>query len=271
MLVQPAITKPGRRASIAMARHGVAEVLTGATVLIVAGAFLAFAIAHSGRTSGTGYELQARFDHIDGLNVGGDVRIAGVKVGTVTDAHIDPKTFSAVVTLTVRNGLELPKDTAATITSESLLGGKYISLSPGGDDTDLKPGQTISITQSSVSLEELLGKFIFSVTTLNNAKGGQSDGKTDGGEQPQTGSRRRRPGAIAKVIPPPPTNWPGLDGNAVGCREKLKMLAENYAEVSEVLRDAFEDAVLMGVNETAMRQIFSDIVAGLESPKRTTK
>ena len=187
MLVQPAITKPGRRASIAMARHGVAEVLTGATVLIVAVAFLAFAIAHSGRTSGTGYELQARFDHIDGLNVGGDVRIAGVKVGTVTDAHIDPKTFSAVVTLTVRNGLELPKDTAATITSESLLGGKYISLSPGGDDTDLKPGQTISITQSSVSLEELLGKFIFSVTTLNNAKGGQSDGKTDGGEQSQTG------------------------------------------------------------------------------------
>ena len=159
-----------------MARHGVAEVLTGATVLIVAVAFLAFAVAHSGRTSGGGYELQARFDHIDGLNVGGDVRIAGVKVGTVTDAHIDPKTFSAVVTLTVRNGLELPKDTAATITSESLLGGKYISLSPGGDDTDLKPGQTIQITQSSVSLEELLGKFIFSVTTLNNAKGGQSDG-----------------------------------------------------------------------------------------------
>ena len=72
------------------------------------------------------------------------------------------------------------------------------------------------------------------------------------------------------MIPPPPANWPGLDGNAVGCREKLKMLAENYAEVSQVLRDAFEDAVLMGVNEEAMRHILAEIVAGLESPKRAS-
>jgi hypothetical protein len=69
------------------------------------------------------------------------------------------------------------------------------------------------------------------------------------------------------VIPAAPANWPGLDGNAVGCREKLKMLSENYAEVSEVLRDAFEDAVLMGVDEAGMRKILADIVAGLDSPK----
>jgi hypothetical protein len=73
------------------------------------------------------------------------------------------------------------------------------------------------------------------------------------------------------MIPPPPTNWPGLDGNAVGCREKLKMLTENYTEVSEILRDAFDDAVLMGVNEAAMRQILADIVAGLDSPRRAGK
>jgi hypothetical protein len=71
------------------------------------------------------------------------------------------------------------------------------------------------------------------------------------------------------VIPPAPTAWPGLDGNAVGCREKLKMLAENYTEVAQVLRDAFEDAILMGVEEPAMRQVLADIVAGLESPKRS--
>ncbi|MGD0105497.1 MAG: hypothetical protein ABSC06_15865 [Rhodopila sp.] len=70
------------------------------------------------------------------------------------------------------------------------------------------------------------------------------------------------------MIPPAPTDWPGLDGKAVGCREKLKMLAENYAEVSQVLRDVFEDAILMGVEEQAMRQVLTDIVAGLESPKR---
>lgn len=70
------------------------------------------------------------------------------------------------------------------------------------------------------------------------------------------------------MIPPAPTNWPGLDGNAVGCREKLKMLTENYQEVSQVLQDAFEDAVLMGVNEGAMRQILAEVVAGLVSPRR---
>ena len=70
------------------------------------------------------------------------------------------------------------------------------------------------------------------------------------------------------MIPPAPANWPGLDGNAVGCREKLKMLTENYEELSQVLQDAFEDAVLMGVNEDAMRQILADVVAGLVSPRR---
>ena len=70
------------------------------------------------------------------------------------------------------------------------------------------------------------------------------------------------------MIPAAPTAWPGLDGNAVGCREKLMMLAENYAEVSQVLRDAFEDAILMGVDEQGMRQVLLDIVAGLDSPKR---
>jgi phospholipid/cholesterol/gamma-HCH transport system substrate-binding protein len=170
-----------------MGRHGVAEVLTGAIVLVVALGFLAFAIAHSGRVAGSGYMLQATFDHIDGLNVGGDVRIAGVKVGTVTDARIDPKTFSAIVNLTVRDGIALPTDTGASIVSESLLGGKYISLSPGGSDTDLKPGQMLTVTQSSVSLEELLGKFIFSVTTLNGGKSGQQDGK-GGADQSQSGS-----------------------------------------------------------------------------------
>ena len=157
-LVPRAITNLGRRASITMGRHGVAETLTGALVLVVALGFLAYAVAHSGRTAGSGYTLNAQFDHIDGLSVGGDVRIAGVKVGTVTASEIDPKTFIALVTLTVRNDIQLPKDTAASITSESLLGGKYISLSPGGDSTDLKPGGTITITQSSVSLEELLGQ-----------------------------------------------------------------------------------------------------------------
>jgi hypothetical protein len=71
------------------------------------------------------------------------------------------------------------------------------------------------------------------------------------------------------MIPPPPTAWPGLDGNAVGCREKLKMLSENYQEVAQVLTDAFEDAILMGVEEDAIRGVLAAIVAALETPLRT--
>jgi phospholipid/cholesterol/gamma-HCH transport system substrate-binding protein len=184
-----------------MGRHGVAETLTGALVLVVAVVFLAYAVAHSGRTAGSGYTLHAQFDHVDGLAVGGDVRIAGVKVGTVTDEQINPKTFAAIVSMTVRDDIQLPKDSGASIVSESLLGGKYISLSPGGDEAVLKPGQTITVTQSSVSLEELLGKFIFSVTSLNGSKSGQASGSksgSGGGDQPSGGSQQGG-GALAPL------------------------------------------------------------------------
>jgi hypothetical protein len=66
----------------------------------------------------------------------------------------------------------------------------------------------------------------------------------------------------------PPDSWPGADGAPLSCREKLKVLAENHAEVAQVMRDAFEDAVLMGVDEAAMRRILNDLVQALPSPKR---
>lgn len=147
-----------------MHRRSVAEVVIGAVVLLVAAGFLAYAVANSGRTAISGYTLYARFDHIDGLGVGNDVRLAGVKVGSVNQERIDPQTFQAIVAFSVRDDIKLPKDSAAMITSESLLGGKYLSLQPGGDEATLQPGQTVTITQGSISLEELLGKFIFSMT-----------------------------------------------------------------------------------------------------------
>ncbi len=70
------------------------------------------------------------------------------------------------------------------------------------------------------------------------------------------------------MIPPPPEVWPGLDGTGVGCREKIRVLNENYAEASDVLRDAFEDAILMGVDEDGMRRILIAMIEGLDSPKR---
>ena len=152
-----------------MATRNAAEVAAGAVVLLVAAGFLGYAVAHSGRSTSGGYVLHASFDHIDGLVLGADVRMAGVKIGSVDAARIDPKTYLADVSFSVQDNIHLPKDSSAEITSDGLLGGKYLSLSPGGDNAMLAAGQTITITQSSVSLEELLGKFIFSVTDMVNA------------------------------------------------------------------------------------------------------
>jgi uncharacterized membrane protein len=71
-----------------------------------------------------------------------------------------------------------------------------------------------------------------------------------------------------KRLPKPPAAWPGADGKPVSCNEKLKMLAENHMEAATMLRDVFEDAVLMGVDEAAMRQILQELIAALPSPKQ---
>jgi len=164
-----------------MRGRSLAEMATGAAILIIAGLFLAYAVLHSGRgaVGGEGMLLRASFDRIDGLNTGADVRIAGVKVGTVTGSRIDPQTFAAVVTMRVDDSLKLPADSSAEITSEGLLGGKYVSLVPGGSDKILKDGDQITETQGSVSLESLLGRFIFSVTQMNTQN--QQDQQNQGG------------------------------------------------------------------------------------------
>jgi phospholipid/cholesterol/gamma-HCH transport system substrate-binding protein len=157
-----------------------AEVAAGAIVLAVAAIFLGYAVLHSGRGTVTaeGMQLRASFDRIDGLANGADVRIAGVKVGTVTDSRIDPESFAAVLTFKVDRSLKLPTDTSAEISSEGLLGGKYVSLVPGGSDKLLADGGRITETQGSVSLESLLGRFIFSVTQMN---GSQNQNQEAGG------------------------------------------------------------------------------------------
>jgi phospholipid/cholesterol/gamma-HCH transport system substrate-binding protein len=164
-----------------MQRRSLAEILTGAVVLLVAIGFLVYAVGNSGRSlAGTnGISLTARFDRIDGLQPGADVRIGGVKVGSVVGQNIDPTTFLVVLRMQVDGALRLPTDTSAEITSESLLGGKYLSLVPGGEDKVLADGGTITITQSAVSLEALLGRFIFSVTQMNANR--EEEGQQDNG------------------------------------------------------------------------------------------
>ncbi len=158
-----------------MAARSFVEVATGAVVIALAGLFLAYAVVHTGVATG-GYTLSARFNDITGLGLGADVRIGGVKVGSVTSEALDPSTYQAVVTFTVANDVKVPKDSSAVVATEGLLGGNYLEVQPGGDTASLPPGGRIMATQSAINLQSLLGKFIF-----NGASGGKSAAPKPGG------------------------------------------------------------------------------------------
>jgi len=157
-------------------RRNVIETVLGAVVLVVAGFFLFFAYTSSSVRAVGGYKLEARFSSTGGLSAGSDVRISGVKVGTVTGQFLDKQTFQAVVQMEIDRNIQLPRDTSASIASESLLGGRYLQLEPGGEEDKLKEGDVIEYTQSAVNLEELLGRFIF-----NSNSSGSGSGTSAGG------------------------------------------------------------------------------------------
>ncbi len=138
------------------------------TEIVVGGVVLAAAIGfvvYMGQATGfaarsTGYELTASFRSIEGITVGTDVRLAGVKIGSGTDIRLNPETFRADAAITVLDEVALPDDTAIVISSEGLLGGNYVEILPGGSPFNLEPGDEIEDTQGAVSLISLLLKFV---------------------------------------------------------------------------------------------------------------
>ncbi len=144
-------------------KRNVIETVLGAVVLTVALVFLAFSYSTANIGSASGYDLTANFSSTGGLAVGDDVVISGVKVGAVTRVDLDPNTYLARVTMDIEPSVRLPDDTAALISSESLLGGKYLALEPGASEDILPPGGRIQYTQAPQNLEQLLGQFIFSM------------------------------------------------------------------------------------------------------------
>lgn len=139
------------------------ETFVGTVVLGVATTFFVFAYKATQNGDGAaGYTLSAKFDRIDGLKVGADVRISGVKVGTVLSQKINEEDFQAVVKFSVRKDINLSTDSSAEIHSDGLLGGKYLQLVPGGEETKLKADEEVQHTQSTVSLEEMIGQMIYS-------------------------------------------------------------------------------------------------------------
>jgi phospholipid/cholesterol/gamma-HCH transport system substrate-binding protein len=136
------------------------ETIMGAIVVAVAAAFLYFAYTSTSAGSLGGYEVTAKMPRVDGLATGTDVRLSGIKIGAVSELTLDPKTYLVTLHMNIRNDIQIPDDSSLMVTSSGLLGGSYLSISPGGSDTMLKPGGQIANVQGSVDLMGLVGRFI---------------------------------------------------------------------------------------------------------------
>ena len=139
-----------------------AEIAVGGGVLAAAAAFLIYAAQATGVSGGGNgtYSLTASFRSADGIAVGTDVRLAGVRIGSVTDLDLNYETFRADMTVSIDRGVEVPEDSAIAVSSEGLLGGSYVEIVPGGSPFALEAGDEITDTQGSISLIGLLAKFV---------------------------------------------------------------------------------------------------------------
>ena len=145
----------------ALFKENVVEALIGLLVVLVAIGFVSFAYNRTqAGTAGDGYMLKARFPNVSGVSPGTDVRVAGIKVGRVTKQSLDPGTYQAMIEFGIDKALKLPIDSSASVTTEGLLGGTYVALTPGGDSVMLNPGDEITETSGATDLMSLVGSFV---------------------------------------------------------------------------------------------------------------
>lgn len=140
------------------------ETIMGIVVLLVAAFFVFFAYRVSDLQVVKGYELNAKFLKVGGLNTGADVMINGIKVGTVIGQALDNENYDAVVKLSIAPDIKLPKDSVAVIASNGLMGNKFIKIEPGSDKEMLQNGDEIVNTKDFKTIEDLVGEVIFMVT-----------------------------------------------------------------------------------------------------------
>jgi phospholipid/cholesterol/gamma-HCH transport system substrate-binding protein len=155
-------------------RESLFETLVGVLVVAVAGVFLFFSLQQRSEASPRdSYTLTAKFNRVDGISTGSDVRMAGVKVGAVSDIKLDPKTYKAVVSFTIKDGIQVPDDSTAQVLSDGLLGGAYLGIMVGGSFDYIPEGGQIEFTRGSVDLLTVLSE------VASNAAGGE-DGNNSG-------------------------------------------------------------------------------------------
>jgi phospholipid/cholesterol/gamma-HCH transport system substrate-binding protein len=166
------------------------ETVVGGAVIAAAAAFLLYAISATsggGVTGSGGYKLSAEFDNIEGINIGTDVRLAGIKVGTVSGQGLNPDSYQARLDLLIDNSVSLTEDTTAKIASEGLLGVRFVALEPGGADTKLADGGVISYTQGAVDIWSLISQAMFE-RAKPSAGEKSSDAPADDAEKPVDGA-----------------------------------------------------------------------------------
>ena len=151
-------------------RKNLIETVMGGVVLIAATLFIVFAYSKAEVGKVDGYQITAKFDRVDGILAGSDVRMSGIKIGTVTSSSLDPKTYFAQVSMNIRSDIKIPDDTSIAVSSDGLLGDRFLALSPGGSDEMLPAGGEITTTQGSIDLMGLVGQMIFSQTNKDGDK-----------------------------------------------------------------------------------------------------
>lgn len=145
----------------ALFKDNIVEALVGLIVVIVAIGFVVLAYGRTQAGGGAdGYILKARFTNVSGVSAGTDVRMAGIRIGKVTGQSLDPTSYQAVLDLSIDKALKLPVDSSAAITTEGILGGTFIALTPGGETVTLKPGEEIVETSGATDLMALIGGFV---------------------------------------------------------------------------------------------------------------
>lgn len=150
-------------------KGNILEAFIGAIVLIVASFFMYFAYISSGEKIKDGYTLTARFDDVSGITVGSDIKLNGIKVGVVKSLSIDSN-YQAKVSLLFKNEVQIPDDSSASITSDGIMGNKFIGISAGYSETKYKNGDEIEMTKSAVNLEKLIDKFVVSAGSKSEEK-----------------------------------------------------------------------------------------------------
>jgi len=158
-----------------MSRNAV-ETVMGAVVLVVAAVFLFFAYTTTKVTTGTGSIYTAQFSRVDGIREGSDVRINGIKVGQVLSQILDPKTFLAVVRVSIDPDIKLSTDSVISIKMSGLLGDKYVDIEPGNEDDVIPPGGKIAHTQAPFDLENAVGQLMFGQTSKKDSGASKDTG-----------------------------------------------------------------------------------------------